>query len=62
MPWRTTGGPATKSCETSLTITEKWAVTTRAAPSPATGPRQAAATGILPGLPTTTSQPGLAGR
>jgi hypothetical protein len=34
----TTGGPATKSCAVPRTITEKCEATTRAAPSPATGP------------------------
>ena len=57
----TTGGPATNSWALSLTITEKWEHTTRAAPSPATGPSAAAATGTTDRFFTTRSKPGRGG-
>ena len=57
----TTGGPATNSCAVSRTITEKWLHTTRAAPSPATGPSAAATTGTRLEFSTTSSNPGRGG-
>ena len=57
----TTGGPATNSWAVSLTITEKCEHTTRAAPSPATGPSAAAATGTIDRFFTTRSNPGSGG-
>ena len=57
----TTGGPATKSCARSRTITEKCDATTRAAPRPATGPSAAAATGTVERFSAVISQPGMNG-
>ena len=57
----TTGGPATNSWALPRTITEKCEHTTRAAPSPATGPSAAATTGTIARLRTTTSKPGSGG-
>jgi hypothetical protein len=45
MAWLTTGGPATKSCEMSRTITEKWPNTALAAPMPTTLPSSRLTTG-----------------
>src|SRR5215472_10029670 len=60
-PRSTTGGPAMKSWLVPLTINEKCEATTRAAPSPATGPRQAPTTGTSDNSATTTSHEGFAG-
>ena len=57
----TTGGPATNSCAVPRTITEKCEATTRAAPSPATGPSAAAATGTRARLAIASSMPGMKG-
>ncbi len=43
----TTGGPATKSCAMSRTITEKWPSTALAAPMPTTLPRSKLTTGTV---------------
>ena len=50
--------PATNSCPLPRTITEKCEATTRAAPSPATGPSAAATTGTIARFSTATSIPG----
>ena len=57
----TTGGPATKSWAVPRTITEKCEATTRAAPSPATGPSAAATTGTIAWFCPTRSKPGSGG-
>ncbi len=57
----TTGGPATNTCETPRTMSEKCACATRAAPSPAVGPSAAATTGTSDIIATIRSQPGLPG-
>jgi hypothetical protein len=57
----TTGGPATNSCDVPRTITEKCEATTRAAPSPATGPSAAATTGTRARLAIASSMPGMKG-
>jgi hypothetical protein len=61
MPRSTTGGPATNTWLLPRTITEKWVATTRAAPSPATGPSAAPTTGTSLSSSTTRSQAGFAG-
>ena len=57
----TTGGPATNSWLVPFTITAKCEATTRAAPSPATGPSAAATTGTRDRLATVSSNPGTNG-
>jgi hypothetical protein len=57
----TTGGPATKSWAVPRTMTLKCDATTRAAPSPAHGPRAAATTGTVARFETATSHPGTSG-
>ncbi len=44
----TTGGPAAKSWEEPLTMTEKWDITARPAGPPAVEPKIAEATGTIP--------------
>ena len=57
----TTGRPGHEQLGLPRTITEKCERTTRAAPSPATGPSAAATTGTIRRLRTTTSKPGSGG-
>ena len=61
VPLLTTGGPATNNCAVPSTRIDRWAMHSRAAPSPATGPSPAATTGTTDRLSTTRSQPGLTG-
>jgi hypothetical protein len=61
MPAATTAGPAMNTWLSPRTMTDKWLVTSLAAPSPATGPSATAITGIRPRFATTSFQPGFHG-